>query len=50
LVVLSACESARADDAGVAGALMKNGIPAVVGMRYPVDDKTAMDFTSQFYK
>jgi tetratricopeptide (TPR) repeat protein len=50
LVVLSACETARAEDYGVAGALIKNGIPAVLGMRFPVGDETATIFTSNLYE
>ncbi len=50
LVVLSACETAHAEDYGVAGALIKGGIPAVLGMRYPVSDPVATMFTSWFYK
>lgn len=50
LVVLSACETARADESGVAGALLKAGIPAVLGMRYPVGDEAATRFTSSFYQ
>jgi tetratricopeptide (TPR) repeat protein len=50
LVVLSACETARADESGVAGALLKAGIPAVLGMRYTVGDEAATRFTSSFYQ
>jgi len=50
LVVLSACETAHAEDYGVAGALIKGGIPVVLGMRYPVSDPVATLFTSEFYK
>lgn len=50
LVVLSACETAHAEDYGVAGALINGGIPAVLGMRYPVSDAVASLFTSGFYK
>lgn len=50
LVVLSACETARAEPHGMAGALLKNGIPAVLGMRFPVGDETATIFTSNFYE
>jgi tetratricopeptide (TPR) repeat protein len=49
LVVLSACETARADETGVAGAMLKAGIPAALGMRYHVDDKAASLFTTCFY-
>ncbi len=50
LVVLSACETARAENQGVAGALIHKGIPAVLAMRYPVTDITATNFTSTFYE
>lgn len=50
LVVLSACETARAETYGVAGALIKNGIPAVLGMRFRVGDETATIFTSNLYE
>ena len=50
MVVISACETARAEDEGLAGALLKQGIPAVLAMRYPVTDSAARTFTSEFYK
>ncbi len=50
LVVLSACETARAETHGVAGALIKNGIPAVLAMRFPVGDRAATCFTSKLYE
>ena len=50
MVVISACETARAEDEGLAGALLNQGIPAVLAMRYPVTDGAARTFTSEFYK
>ncbi len=50
MVILSACETATAEEYGVAGALIKAEIPAVIGMRYPVSDKAATIFTSKFYE
>ena len=38
LVVFSACETAHACESGVVGAMLKEGIPTVLGMRYPVND------------
>jgi tetratricopeptide (TPR) repeat protein len=49
LVMLPACESARAEQYGVAGALLRLGIPSIIGMRYPISDKKASLFTSTFY-
>jgi tetratricopeptide (TPR) repeat protein len=49
LVVLSACESAHAHESGVTGAMLAEGIPAVLGMRYPVNDNAATQFTSYLY-
>lgn len=50
LVVLSACETARAEEFGTAGALIKAGLPAVLAMHYPVSDSAATLFTSAFYE
>ena len=50
LIFLSACETARAEEFGIAGALIKHGMPAVLGMRYSVTDPIAIIFTSNFYK
>lgn len=53
LVVLSACQSAMANMenawAGVAPALVREGIPAVVGMQFSVQDKAAIEFGELFY-
>lgn len=51
LVVLNACEGARTEGfSGVAQKLLLAGIPAVVAMQYPIDDKAAVAFTQNFYK
>lgn len=50
LLVLSACETAIAGTEGTAEQLTKTGIPAIVGMRFPVTDEGAKQFTTQFYK
>lgn len=53
LVVLNACEGARAaaGDAftGVAQSLVRQGIPAVVAMQFPISDQAAVAFASHFY-
>lgn len=54
LVVLGACEAARRDAqtpwSGIAPALARQGIPAVVGMQYTVRDSSAIAFSHRFYK
>ena len=54
LIVLNACEGGRAlkDDpfAGVAQALVKEGVPAVLAMQFRVTDKAALVFSKSFYK
>jgi CHAT domain len=54
LVVLGACEGGRRDGAnvwsGVAAALLRTGIPAVVAMQYTIDDKLASAFAAAFYR
>lgn len=54
LVVLNACEGGRAIKAdpfaGVAQALIKEGIPAVVAMQFRVADESALIFSKEFYK
>lgn len=57
LVVLNACRSAQAVGsgdfrpfAGVAGALVLGGLPAVVAMRSPIYDDSAASFSSAFYR
>jgi tetratricopeptide (TPR) repeat protein len=53
LVLLNACETGRSaiDDpfAGAAQRLVRMGVPAVIGMQFPVSDPAAIAFTSQFY-
>ncbi|MEL6672466.1 MAG: tetratricopeptide repeat protein [Bacteroidota bacterium] len=49
LIMLSACETARAEEKGVVGALVQAQMPAVIGMRYPVTDPGARLFTGIFY-
>jgi hypothetical protein len=55
LVVLNACRSAALDSAmisvfqGIAPALIQAGIPAVVGMQFPIMDKSAVRFIDAFY-
>lgn len=54
LAVLSACEAAGRDPAtpwsGVASALYRKGIPAVVGMQYTIRDGNAVAFSRRFYR
>lgn len=54
LAVLGACESGRRDNvnvwSGIAPALMRNGVPAVVAMQYEVYDKSAIAFSRRFYQ
>jgi hypothetical protein len=53
LAVLNACETGCADPgdpfAGVADALVRRSIPAVIAMQFPVRDKAAIEFTSALY-
>lgn len=53
LVFLNACESAQTGVinpfGGVAQALVRQGVPAVVAMRYPVSDDAAITFAHEFY-
>jgi CHAT domain/Carbohydrate family 9 binding domain-like len=54
LVVLNACEGARnsAQDpfAGVAQALVRGRIPAVIAMQFEITDRAAIAFCHEFYK
>lgn len=54
LVVLGACEGGRRDGVnawtGVAPALTRAGIPAVVGMQYQIADENAIAFSRNFYR
>jgi CHAT domain len=56
LVVLNACDTARSSDlegaspfGGVAAALVRKGVPAVVAMQFPVSDHAAIPFASEVY-
>jgi CHAT domain-containing protein len=54
LAVLGGCETGRRDEisvwSGIAPALVKAEIPAVVGNQYPISDKCAIAFSRQFYR
>jgi len=54
VAVLGTCQSGRRDDvnvwSGVAGALLKAGLGAVVGMQHTILDKSAVAFAGAFYK
>jgi hypothetical protein len=54
LVVLGACETGRRDGinvwSGVAAALLKAGIPAVVAMQYTINDSLAAAFSEALYR
>jgi WD40 repeat protein len=54
LVVLNACEGARSasDDplGGVAQALVRQGIPAVIAMQFEISDPAALVFSKSFYQ
>jgi hypothetical protein len=54
LVVLNACEGARSarDDpfGGVAQALVRQGIPAVIAMQFEISDPAALMFSQSFYQ
>jgi len=54
IVILSACETAMRDAhsfswSGVAPALLKAGIPVVIGMQYVISDGAAITFARGFY-
>ena len=53
LAVLAACEGARRDAVnpwtGIAPALLREGLPAVVGMQYSVRDGDAIAFSKRLY-
>lgn len=53
LVLLNACESSQTGVTnpfgGVSHALVQQGVPAVVAMRYPVSDEAAITFAHEFY-
>ena len=54
LVVLNACEGARSarDDpfGGVAQALVRQGVPAVIAMQFEISDPAALVFSQSFYQ
>ena len=53
MVVLNACRSARTDAldpfGGLAQGLVQQDATAVVAMQFPISDRAAMAFTSDFY-
>jgi len=53
MVVLNACEGARTSQsdpyAGVAQMLVRQGIPAVIAMQFPIFEDSAIEFAYQFY-
>ncbi len=53
LIVLNACEGGRVSNkdpfAGVAPALLRAGLPAVIAMQFEVTDQTAILFAREFY-
>lgn len=53
LVLLNACESSQTGVSspfgGVAQTLVRQGVPAVVAMRYPISDDAAITFSHEFY-
>jgi len=50
LVLLNACETAVGAWAGLAPALVRADIPAVVAMQWPVEDRAAVAFSRAFYR
>jgi hypothetical protein len=57
LVFLNACDTGATPQiadlhpfAGVAAALVANGVPAVVAMQFPITDRAALTFSKVFYK
>ncbi len=54
LVVLNACQGATSSAgqaiSGLAPYLVQRGLPAVVAMRYPIPDDTAIVFAREFYE
>jgi hypothetical protein len=53
LTMLNACEGARGERndpfAGVAQSLVRQGVPAVVAMQFPITDEAAAHFAARFY-
>jgi formylglycine-generating enzyme required for sulfatase activity len=57
LVVLNACDTARFERregrdpySGVAHALVRGGVPAVIAMQFPISDRAAIAFSSAVYQ
>lgn len=55
LVVLTTCDAAHRDQmrfrwSSVAAALLRAGVPVVVGMQFAISDKAAIEFSKGFYK
>jgi catechol 2,3-dioxygenase-like lactoylglutathione lyase family enzyme len=54
LAVLNACESSKSDQinawTGIASAITRAGIPAVVGMQFTIRDENAISFSRFFYR
>jgi hypothetical protein len=54
LAVLNGCDTGQTDDAkafaGLAPQLVRQGVPAVVAMQFPITDKAAAIFAREFYK
>jgi hypothetical protein len=50
LVFLNACDTGRGQSMGLAAALMRGDMPAVVAMQWPVEDEAAMQFSRAFYR
>lgn len=55
LVFFNSCDTARTHEAGfrpysgVANALLRNGIPAIVAMQFPISHTAAVRFSERFY-
>jgi formylglycine-generating enzyme required for sulfatase activity len=54
LAVLNSCEGARSGPedpfAGVAAALVRQGLPAVAAMQFEISDNVAIEFAKEFYE
>lgn len=56
LVFFNSCDTARTDEsgyrpfAGVAQALLQNGVPAVIAMQFPISHPAATAFSARFYR
>jgi hypothetical protein len=46
----TACANARAPFAGVAAALLRAGLPAVIAMQRPIGDESALEFSRAVYR